>query len=324
MGTFLKALPDDVKRFSTAVDGGHISRFCLVVQDINGDVYADSSPDMRNWILEKSGLAQTIADNDSGKFRNMSNDKARMLDLQGKYPTCASALTPFNATQLRSLVRALGWRTVSHSLGKNKWPTHLQQFRDKSDLFVKSLGVDTRTQQDDGTADDEEAGDVAIKESKRERDGRGRFQQQPMEFEDIFSMKLWRIPGSTASSSTSTVSGTQPPRDNITMKELLQKSPNLMTAAQCVAALGLLMEYYNPGQFSCHALHEPTFWASVVLSCMSVGNMCSSVMSCASAMHMELSSAILGCVHGLVHVIYLHTYAYGYTCTHVCIYKQTG
>jgi len=243
MLTHLKLMPDIIQRFRIAVQGGELSRFCVFVQDRNGDVYGDSSADLQHWLTEKSGLLQTIVDSDNGKFRSMSNDKARMQDLQNRYPTCASALKLLNVTKLRKLLRELDWRAVSRALTKNKWPAHMSQFRDKQDQYAKSLGTVTVADHDEGNDLDT---DTSAQGKQRERDDQGRYLHKPMEYEQLFSIQAWHVPDSSTTASTQL----------ITMKELLSKAPNIMTVAQLVAAVGLVMEYHNPGQLHCYAPRE--------------------------------------------------------------------
>jgi hypothetical protein len=272
--TLSKKLADVALKLRDAHAGGEVVRFIIAVQDHQKVLYGDASPDLQHFFRHEDGLTRVFRDSNEGKYRNSATSLADTSKLQGVYPTRGSAAKVLNATDVRLLLRSLKWNEVRKALQKDDVPSHMSQFTNKRDVLFKSVQHHDLLSSGGQESEDETSAHAGGLPQKRARNEGGRFQHEIEDHDDLLDMSSWKemqISDSHAS-------------EHINFSSLLSKKVNDLNLSQGFAAIGICLEYHNPGT----CIHTYT--------CMDT------------------------CIHTYIHIV--HSYIHAHVCMHVYIHTH--
>lgn len=232
----LATLMRDVRKFCESLrqaeQQGLIQRFLVLAQDNESRVACDGSAFFQRWLRDASGLDKTIREIRTGIHNSNNIDDEEMNRMQELYPSCGTALRCLTVPDMRSLLSGLSWSKVKKAAKSSSLPKHMEHFNMHAPPLFMALHVDHSEHNEASTSADD---DTTSK--KRKRNEQGRYSRQAQDYDKLFDASAWK----PSEGYQSTIA------NHINVQELFQKDPKSFNQSECVAALGLTMEFYNPG-----------------------------------------------------------------------------
>lgn len=255
--TIIKKCNKLAKVLRQAEEAGVVGSFALWVEDSNEDIFADGSADMQGFFQQSCGLSRVLADKRTGLYSAPKGDQSEIIRLQSLFPTCGTVLSNLNTAEMRHLLRHLEWNTVRKAFLQGKLPQHMLKLHSPGSIVYKPLPQEQHQHSSSSaeqSSSDSSAANTASSstsihsnplgntaQKKNIRNSQGKFQHSICDHDAVFSMSTWEV----------LPEGHQLPARHITLKELTGKSANLLTCTECVAALGITLEFHNPGTYMC-------------------------------------------------------------------------
>jgi len=252
-GTLLTSVEEMTASLKRAEHQGVIKRFMVFVQDNDQNFICDSSAQYQGWLREASGLAKTLEDIDTGKFRARTTSVEEMNRMKNLYPTCGSAMKLLTVPDMRALLSGLSWSKVKKAARSNSLPGHMARFN----MNKRPLYMQTASQAREENPVSDEPSEANSQPNKRRRDDEGRFAGVIDDCDRFFDMESWQAAESNQVQQSTLIN----------VHTLFQKDLKNFNQCECAAALGLTLEYYNPGNSDSYIhTYIPTYIHTYILN----------------------------------------------------------